>query len=409
MGNSSSNHGNLDLTKTDYLSRIVPLSSGSLIQTTTYNKWIKSQKDIAGFTDFTDFTSAREARFRHGVITKPDLTNGRYLIPSFRSKTELLILEKQKWFVGRFKLPRISVPDVDDPHWNRQVRHNRNRKECSIVGFHNDIVVIQITTNRSCLSPQFYILDLSSKKVLGYFVIFYHCRRWYECYISPNKKRIFLRPDSFTRVVALPDNYILENVTLHSSVTNLKVDVIPPIFRAHVLTFNSLAGDDCIVMASGRDIEIRSVISWTVLRQTQNLDLPSSIQQIKSSPLGDFLAIRCVHPVHCKEYSVNVIAIVCFRKLEILLKVDVRGCYWPVSEVINLQVFPRFCPSESSVAIMKNCSYTRKISVYKLPVKRLNLQYLCRRVILHVVSYRELEKLPLPVKLIQYLQARYLM
>ncbi|KAJ8306930.1 hypothetical protein KUTeg_015014, partial [Tegillarca granosa] len=316
MGNSSSNHSNLDHTKADYLTRILPLSAGSLIQTTTYNKWIKSQKDIA--------ETGRSVALWDFIM--------------------ILLLYKSQQTEVVYLLSFISLIFQQRKFW--------------------DIL------------------------------------RWYECYISPNKKRIFLRPDSFTRVVALPDNYILENVTLHSSVANLKVDVIPPIFRAHVVTFNSLAGDDCIVMASGRDIEIRSVISWTVLRQSQNLDLPSSIQQIKSSPLGDFLAIRCVHPVHCKEYSINLIAIVCFRKLEILLKVDVRGCYWPVSEVINLQVFPHFCPSESSVAIMKNCSYTRKISIYKLPVKRLNLQYLCRRVILHVVSYKELEKLPLPDKII---------
>lgn len=85
---------------------------------------------------------------------------------------------------------------------------------------------------------------------------------------------------------------------------------------------------------------------------------------------------------------------------------DVRGCYWPVSEVVNLQVFPHFSPSEATIAVMKNCSYSRKVMTYKLPICRFNLQYLCRRAILHLVSYREINKLPLPANIVNFLLAK---
>lgn len=90
----------------------------------------------------------------------------------------------------------------------------------------------------------------------------------------------------------------------------------------------------------------------------------------------------------------------------ILLQVDVKGCYWPVSEVVNLQVFPHFSPSEATIAVMRNCTYSRKVMTYKLPICRFNLQYLCRRAILHLVSFRDVHKLPLPANIVNFLLAK---
>lgn len=98
--------------------------------------------------------------------------------------------------------------------------------------------------------------------------------------------------------------------------------------------------------------------------------------------------------------SINKICIM------ILLQVDVKGCYWPVSEVVNLQVFPHFSPSEATIAVMRNCTYSRKVMTYKLPICRFNLQYLCRRAILHLVSYRDIHKLPLPANIVNFLLAK---
>lgn len=405
MGNSHSHKRPGCTSKVEHWSLIQATPVIGVLQSCSYTRWIKTQRIICGYGDYADFTTCRESRRRCGVLAKPDTTCGRYFVPRFKSKSELLIVEKQKWYVGNFKLPRVPVPDQQ---WVRHSQHNRNRRECSVVAYFSGLIVVQINTNRYYLSPKFYILDIETSQVVGHFLMFYHCRRWYECYISPNKNRILLRPDSLTRVVALPDNYLLENVCINqnTSYPNLSVGSIPPIFRTHVMTFNAIAGDNRIIMAYQKDLEIRSVETWGIIYGVQNLDLPTNIQQMKSSPLGDFLAVRCIHPVHCKEYSVNVIAVLSFYTLDILFKVDVCGCYWPVSEVINLQVFPYFSPGEASISLMKNCTYHRKVVTYKLPISRLNLQYLCRRAILHLANYRDLSKLPLPKKLVSFLEAK---
>lgn len=406
MGNSNSSKYNLSHSRHEHWRKISDHENFGQIQSIPYSKWIKSQRNLGGFTDYADFTTCRESRLRHGVLVKPDNTGGRYLIPSFKSKFELVIVEKQRWFMSNYKLPRVPVPDFEDPHWFQRSSHNRNRRECSVIGYHDNLLVVQINTNRYYLSPRFYLIDLETNEIVGHFLIFYHCRRWYECYISPCKKQILMRPDNLTRIVSLPDNYILENVCLKSAYTNMEVNVVPPTLRAHVICYNSIAGDNLVLVAFHKTLEIRRTDTWEVVRSVQNLDLPTGIQQMKSSPLGDFLALRCVSPVHSKEYSVNVIAVLDFHTFSILMKVDVKGCYWPVSEVVNLQVFPHFSPSEATIAVMRNCTYSRKVMTYKLPICRFNLQYLCRRAILHLVSYRDVHKLPLPANIVNFLLAK---
>jgi hypothetical protein len=41
--------------------------------------------------------------------------------------------------------------------------------------------------------------------------------------------------------------------------------------------------------------------------------------------MGDFIVIRCVHPLYNKEYRTNVVAVVSYVNFEVLLKIDVRG------------------------------------------------------------------------------------
>lgn len=407
MGNSSSNQKeDFSLSQHSYWAKLLSVPPGWSTQT-SYSKWVKHYKNIAGFTDFADFTTCRESRKRQGVLVKPDIYDGRLLLATLKSKTELTLIEKQKWKLTSFKLPKIPLVGLEDPYWLHS-RHNRNRRECSVVGYHDNMAVVQINTNRYHLSPRFYILDMECKQVIGHFVVFYHCKRWYECYISPNKQQLLIRPDNLTRIVSLPDNYLIENISLLQRGSTLRINAIPPTLRGHVVTFNTQSGDNFILTANFKEIELRSIGDWNVVRKSGTLQLPTSIQQIKSSPMGDFIVVRCVHPVYNKEFRTNVVAVVSYTTLELLLKIDVRGCYWPASEVINLQVFPYFSPSEATIAVMKNHAYNRKVIVQKLPIARLNLQYLCRRTILHMVNYRDTGKLPLPARLIDYIQGNTL-
>ncbi|XP_041371697.1 uncharacterized protein LOC121385196 [Gigantopelta aegis] len=407
IGGSRLKDKDRDKTCFQFYDRLLLATPGQLMYSCSYTKWVRSKRSVCGFTDKVDYTSTRETYRRTGILVKPDTLEGRFFSVTMKSHSEMVISEKLSSWVELFKIPKVPVPDVDDPHWLQQVHHNRTRKECNVVGYRGGIAVVQVNCDRHYSIAKFYILDLTNCACLGHFLIMYHTRRWYECYISPNKLRICLRPDHLTRIMVLPDNYIIQNLHIYPSENfNISVEIVPPMLRTYAITFNQKLGDDFAIVASNTDIEVRNVSDWLVVRQVSNLNLSANIQQVRSSPLGDFLAVRCIHPIHSREFSTNCIAVLSFPKLEIVMKVDVRGCYWPVSEVVNLQVFPRFAPSETCIAVMKNSSYKRKVFVYKLPSVMQSLQSFCRRTLLQLVKMDEFVKLPLPNKLQDYLQFR---
>ncbi|CAG5132441.1 unnamed protein product, partial [Candidula unifasciata] len=130
---------------------------------------------------------------------------------------------------------------------------------------------------------------------------------------------------------------------------------------------------------------------WSLVSQ-HNLMVPhASIQQIRSSPSGDYLAIRYIFPAAGCHY--NKILVLHYPEFTEVLQVDVRGAYWPVSELVNMQVFPRFSLSESCFVVF----------VYKLPNELRSLQDLCRKAILHLVTSKDIPKLPLPLTVKKYL------
>ncbi|CAE1166113.1 SOCS6_7 [Acanthosepion pharaonis] len=406
MGACHSHHSvslkHLKLSNREYFERLFQSSSGELVWSCSYTKWVRGLKNVNGFSDKTDFCSNRDTHRRYGILVKPDNTDGQHFGVRLPSIFEAVISTKNSEDVVIDGLNPFAVFNTDmtvrcwDP-WPVMF------KEASIIGYHDNLAVLQLNPTREDLTAIFYVLDLDRHLSLADFSIAYYLRRWYECYISPLKKRILLRPDHSTRVLVIPDNYLLRKMRVHPS-NNITISTVSPTLRAKVLTFNAQAGDNCIIVSWGRCLQVQHIESGESVRSVENLSLPAGIQQIRSSKSGDFLAVRCVQPVHAKEYKVNVVGVLDYRKLEVLMTIDVKGCYWPFSEVINLQVFPRFSPSEACIAVMKNLPYKRQVFTYKLPVVHLNLQYLCRRRILHLVSMDDVKKLPLPCRLIEYLQ-----
>ena len=381
---------------------------GQLLHVCSYGKWTHAHHIICGFTDSADYITRRDSHQRYGILVKPDTTEGRYFSVMWKSNNEIQLKEKSTMLNYTIKVPRIPITNE---HIRRHAwfhsRHNRRHKECSVVASRGGTVVLQVNSDRHFVTGKFYILDLHKQTCLGHFLVLYHTRRWYEVYISPSKARILLRPDHLTRIVVHPDIYVIQNLLLSKGAGVLSVSHIPGFLRAHVLAFNPLLGDDALILGLARDIEVRLCLGdWPVREQFSNLNLPADIQQIRTSSSGNFLAVRCVHPVHSREYFTNFVVVLSFPRVSVLMQLDARGCYWPVSEVINLQVFPRFSPSEACVAVMRNCHYKRKVYVYKLPLRITTLQELCRRTLLHLVGVQELPKLPLPRKLLDFVQHR---
>ncbi|XP_064594924.1 uncharacterized protein LOC135461662 [Liolophura sinensis] len=406
MGNAkSSGEFGADVSRHDVTMKVLAAQKGERVFSCSYNKWVSKGKYTSGFGDFTDYTTCREAHRRQGVLVKPDCSEGRYFIHNFKNATQVIVLDRQSWWSAMISLPRVSVPMNTTPSWLYSDLRAAlySKQDGTIIGFHDGLAILQVIFDRNLQTPIFYILDLEARKCVGHFKIDYIRRQWFECYISPGKRRILLRPDHLTRILQAGSSYEPDMVTLDPGL-DINVQDVDPQFRRRALTFNPNLGDDDVIFANGRVIQFYSLESKEVWKNEGPYELPASMQQIRSSRSGDYLAARCVSPVHSKEYDINVVVIFDFVKLNLLLKIDAKGSYWPVSEVINLQVFPKFSAGESSVAIMKNRTAKRKVYVYKLPVVEMKLKNLCRRVILQLVSFKECERLPLPEQIIKFLQ-----
>lgn len=132
-----------------------------------------------------------------------------------------------------------------------------------------------------------------------------------------------MRLDNLIRIVFLFDNYILENVCLKSVYINMEVNVVLFIFRVYVICYNSIVGDNLVLVVFYKILEIWRTDIWEIVRSVQNLDFFTGIQQMKFSFLGDFVVFRCVLFVYSKEYSVNVIVVFDFYIFNVLMKVSV--------------------------------------------------------------------------------------
>lgn len=132
-----------------------------------------------------------------------------------------------------------------------------------------------------------------------------------------------MRLDNLIRIVFLFDNYILENVCLKSVYINMEVNVVSFIFRVYVICYNSIVGDNLVLVVFYKILEIRRTDIWEIVRSVQNLDFFTGIQQMKFSFFGDFVVLRCVLFVYSKEYSVNVIVVFDFYIFNVLMKVSV--------------------------------------------------------------------------------------
>lgn len=392
--------------QTDFYHYMCQGNRGQLLHVCSYGKWTRAHKTMCGFTDSVDYTTPRDSHQRYGILVKPDTTEGRYFSVFWKSSCDLILKEKVVPLTHIVKVPRVPETNDQDGMRRHAWFYARRQRECSVVAARGDMAVMQVNSDRHFVTGKFYILDLAKGSCLGHFLVT-STRRWYEVYISPTKSRIMLRPDHLTRTIVLPDFYVIRNLSLCKGSGIVSVSNIPGSLRAHVLAFNPLLGEDAMILGLGQDIEVRSCLGdWPVREQFTGLNLPADIQQIRSSSTGNFVAVRCVHPVHSREYFTNFVVILSYPQISVLMQLDARGCYWPVSEVVNLQVFPRFSPSEACVAIMRNTHYKRKVFVYKLPLRVQSLQELCRRVLLHLVGIQDLSLLSLPLKLRDFVQHR---
>ncbi|XP_005094464.1 uncharacterized protein LOC101857239 [Aplysia californica] len=388
--------------KVEFYNKLKTSHVGDELLTCSFGAWCREQRQVCGFSDKADYTSSRHSLLQlNGSPNRPDTTEGRFFRSGFKTQNELMIQEKETSCCITIKVPRVTSTEL-----SAYLRHNRPRRKrrshrCTrVVAYHKGYIIVQVNTERFIPFSKFYVIDMDQQVCSGHFVIANNVRRWYEVHMSPSTSHIVLRPDVRYHFQAII-NYEVQNIKCYPPMSDITISKIPTYLPNCSITYNALLGDEHVIAAGQRIIQVYKTDDWSVV-SVHNLMIPHAhIHQIRSSPSGDFLAVRYTYPADGCHF--NRILILHYPSFTKAMRVEVRGAYWPVSEFVNLQVFPRFSLSESCLAVMKQRNCGRKVFVYKLPTELRSLQDLCRRAVLHLVSCKDVNKLPVPELVQRYI------
>ena len=403
MGNTKS-AGKVILQKpgfyTGLLDRTVP---GDCIFTCSFEKWVEGVNYITGFADTADYETQHDAFSSKLFLPRPDTLDGRYLKVHKACNTRIFIEEKRLHKVYMIPIPachtsgKIPLRSSDYRTFGGTFAQNIVRDSVMVIGCHGNLAVVQVLDRKHCYVPEFYFVNLEEEKCVAKFHTKDSELMWYECYISPDLSRVILRANVNTYAV----NDLVKFHNLHA----LQVITMKKFADSggHAIAFDNRHGHQYLFRAKDKDVQLFDFEAMDVIQSSRNLPLPAAIKQIKSSPSGDYVAVRCLHPAFSMEYQINVIGVLDAATLGLLLRIDASGCYWAASEAINIQVFPRFSSCDSAMAVMRHGPSKRRVSVYKLPIVMRSLQHLCRLTIRRLVFRQDLNQLQLPTKMVRYL------
>ncbi|ELT89939.1 hypothetical protein CAPTEDRAFT_186468 [Capitella teleta] len=379
-----------------------------IIHRCSYEKWLKSYSLIANCADTADYSCVgHESDFRNRSLgLRPDTTEGRSFRIQRLSAITIRVDEKKKSSTFYVQKSYTSGKVVHKYHQDirstiaSMVQWNLAPDGIGVIGCRGNVAVAQVLDRVHSYVPEFYILDLSSGKCMGKFASQDAVLMWYECYISPDLSTIILRPDKNTYEWSGKESYQKHKVYNSTVITMRKF----PDSGGHALCFDNRHPNRFIFRAKGKIVECYDLEEMLVSQSSHDLSLPAPIRQIKVSPSGLYVAVRCTYPMYSLEYSINCISVLPSHNLScVLLNIDASGSYWPSSEIVNLQVFPQFSACDSTIAVMRHETSVRKISIYKLPRLMSSLQHICRQVIRMYVPRSELPQLCLPSSLLKYL------
>ena len=410
-----------DTNKPTYNSLIEKLANcnpGDQLYSCTFEKWLK-KSSFFGFGSNVDYTTPRIDFLSNGLLIKPDLLDGRYLHIELETESSFRVVDKNVEKEYTINIPSGGASSqVSLRHklglWSKRryfpihfILQNNHKGGLTVIGCRRNLVIAQSLDRKECQIPEFFLLDIEKCVFLEKFS---HKdiddMAWHECYISPDLTRIVLRPESST---PMPWDQVTQGSERRYNAGSHEIIFLKKFqdpFR-NILTFDNRHPNQFFFRAREKDLYLLDLNTMETVSSVKGIAVPAPIRQLKSSPSGEFLALRCVYPVLSMEYQINKVAIVRTADMSLLFIVDAKGPYWPVSEVVNLQVFPRFSLCDSAFAVMRNYSSKRKVYLHKLPVMCFTLQHFCRRVILRNTSQDDINKLPLPKKVISYLNYIY--
>ncbi len=394
-----------------FLEKLKQAKCGEKIYSCSFDKWCQGRSAVCGFIDTADYCTQRDDFRAKGYLLRPDVTQGRFIRVERLTNGRISVEEPRTAMKFEMNITPCytcgKIPQRLRLDYRRlvlnYVQQQTAKDGAGVIGCLDNLAVIQFLNRRQCYVPEFYFIDLEKKQLLGKFSTKDSELLWYECFISPDKSRILLRPDMSTQSWTTSDTIKVHTVNSLQVITMRKFADS----GGHALAFDNRHGNRYLFRAKEKDIQLFDLNTMDVVQSAKNLPIPCPIKQLKSSPSGEYIVTRCVFPVYSMEYHTNVIAMFGADNLDYLFMIDVRGPYWPISEVINLQVFPRFSECDTAICAMKHSSSKRKVLIYKLPLLCNSLQQCCRRTIRRAIHPQDVLYLPLPPRLVRYLLYQY--
>ncbi|CAG5132440.1 unnamed protein product, partial [Candidula unifasciata] len=202
MGNSLSpsskfSRHNHSYSKLEFYKKVKSSHGGEELLSCSFGSWCREHRLICGFSDKADYTSNRQSLLQfNGSLNKPDTTEGRFFRSGFRSRSELIIHEKEASRYVHVKLPRVSSTEMSAYLRNNRPRRKRKSiRSTRVVAYHDNLVVVQVSSDRHAPFAKFYMINLETPTCCGHFIVCNNLRRWYEVYVSPSSTHIVLRPD----------------------------------------------------------------------------------------------------------------------------------------------------------------------------------------------------------------------
>ncbi|OAF66983.1 hypothetical protein A3Q56_05300 [Intoshia linei] len=264
------------------------------------------------------------------------------------------------------------------------------------IGIRLNIVVIM--ENYRVTTPVFHIVNTITKTCIARLNSAYTSTSLnYTCIISQNLQDYIIRPTNVKsksmlyyshpspQLGTIDDNPIIKYIHQHgpitfdNSISNESVILIldpkTKILRRTKIE-NILNQKDCFSGTINSVNKYFHNISESEINDSVDLnDICSIINEktyisnIRSSPTGRFIAIRILYPILCPQPNVNYIAILDSLRLQMLYLIDCSGSSWPISDDVNLKMFPIFVENDNYLITMYHKFSSRKVKIFKLPVK----------------------------------------
>ena len=325
---------------------------------------------------------------------------------------QLLIRDKQLWKNYRIKLTRSFKREL-----RNKMKSSPFLESAQVVGYRDKLAVVQVP--RSDGLNEFLMVDLNRNIVSGSYKEKYQDQPClYECYISPDLKRLLLKPnllyalrfriqgiDDCVKVLKREDNYndcSVASVLFKDAGLDLIMTFDPRYRHSRVAIGNmTKRGQHVLCLYS---LKSRKIVRKTYGPQYQRA------QNLVFSPDGEHLAALIVTYIvgpNLYPQRFNFLGVMVYNtsKLNMLHKIQSYGTS-SVPALTPAAVFPQFSQLGDYIAMGSGCgSDITRIEIYRMP-RVLNLQNICRYKISQFLSQTEIQNLPIDPQTMDYLLFR---